>query len=109
MLWTERGWWLTSYRETEVFHPPVSGFSQAEADSQRPPLLTGSSPSGALWSLVMPQGFGLGRGIGLMAAAWMQHLSLCQTADSCVGLDGGRSSRAWTVTPTFTRPRSSRM
>ena len=35
--------------------------------------------------------------------------ALGQTDDGSVDLDVGRSSRAWTVTPTFTSPRSSRM
>ncbi len=87
----------------------MSPVSVRQKQTPKDPVPTGSSPRGALWSLGMGCGFGLGRGAGWMTAGWTRHAGLCQTADSCVGFDVGRSSRAWTVTPTFTRPRSSRM
>lgn len=73
--------------------------------SSKEPLITGSSPwggggGGGLRSLVTPCG------VSLMGAGGTLR---GQMADSCVSLDGGRSSSAWTVTPTFTSPRSSRM
>ena len=48
MWWTGSGWLLTSYEETEVFPPPVSRFSQAEADSQRAPAHRVLAPRGSL-------------------------------------------------------------
>lgn len=87
----------------------LSPVSVRQKQTAKDPLPTGSSPRGALWSLAIGCGFGLGRGFGWMTVGWTQHSGLCQIADSCVGFSGGRSSRAWTVTPTFTRPRSSRM
>lgn len=88
-----------------TFLSPVS-VRQKQTPKDPPP--TRSSPREALWPLAIGCGFGLGRRV---TAGLMQHSSSCQTAESCAGfsVDVDRSSRAWTVTPTFTRPRSSRM
>lgn len=93
---------LTSYGENIWSVSPSSCLLFQPGRSSREPLTTGSSP----WE-------GGGRGlrsladeVSLMAAGGTQR---GQMADRCVSLDGGRSSRAWTVRPTFTRPRSSRM
>lgn len=55
------------------------------------------------------EGLGLVERWSCTSAGPMQNWGSCQTVESCVGLNVGRSSRACTVTPTFTRPRSSRM
>lgn len=67
------------------------------------------APLGSLVPGNEEEGLGLVERWSCTSAGPMQNWGSCQTVESCVGLDVGRSSRACTVTPTFTRPRSSRM